>query len=484
MTTQDSQGGKGKKKNKENKMSLEEFNNIETPHGHSVVNLKVQSFDWAACMADHENDRSAETQQVIVPAAPRAQRGPTVDINSLPDEPPFKISVFNLPLSADEKELTDRIFRGLEVKSVDIGKSVTTVELGSKNDLWDALSKDGISVKGKTIDVCLFGQSPPNRYGSDRYGGRGGGNSYGDRYSDRTHGSGFGRSRTDDRYGDRSGGGGFGRDRNNYSSERAGGGFGAGRPGGYNSPRGGYGSDRYGERGNFRDNNRGSYTSGGGEPSSEESNDWRARPNIVRQSPPAPAFGSGGGSRPAYQAPRYDSSQQQPHHQQPHHYQASSSHHSQYQNHDTYNPPRHQQHHNYNHQSHIHNQSSNHSPYPDYSSQNTPRPAPPTSTAEERPKLVLHKRKAPINVDDVSTVSRNEAIFGAAKPSSKPYEKMKEIEEKLSAVQVSSKKDGSDSRTSASPTSAPNSDQQSVPPRSKNVSESSQHENSSRPVQS
>lgn len=488
MTTQASQGGKGKKKNKETKISLDEFNQYDAPHGHSVVSLKMTGLDWAEAMADHDSNRT-ETAQIVVPSKPRAQRGPAVDIDTLPTEPPFRVSVFNLPLSGlEEDELTKKHFKDINVIKVESTKTSTTVELASRDDLYEALSRDGMSIRNRTINVCLYGHQPPNSYDKERYGGRGGGGgAYSDRYNDRNQG-GFNRSRTDDRYADRAGGSsGFSRDRTSYAGGPDRGGF-TSRGGGYNQQRGGYGADRY-DRGNFRENVKGgSYTSGGGEPSSEESNDWRARPNIVRQPPPAPvtAFNDVAASRPAYVPPRHEPSQQQLHQShQPHHYQPPSSHHNLNQNHDSYNQPRQQHHHHsYNQQQHHHNQSSNHPNYQDYPNQGHARPVAPVTSTEERPKLVLQKRKTPLNIDDVSSAARNEAIFGSAKPSSKPYEKMKEIEEKLKAVQVSNKTDAVESSASVSPTAGPKSNQQAVPPRSKNVSESSQHENSSRPVQS
>lgn len=400
--------GKGKKKNKEvMKVSLDEFNQIDAPHGHSVVNLKMTGLDWAETMADYDQ-QSTDTQQIIVPAAPRAQRGPNVDLDSLPDEGPFRVSLFNLPMAVEEKEISERFFSALNVIRVEISKASTTVELGSKNDLYDALCKDGSSVKGRTVNVCLYGHEPRNSYGSDRYGGRGSNSSYGDRYgSDRNQG-GYGGSRSGDRdrYGDRSGGG-FSRDRDNYSGgfNRAGQGAGFGAGG---QQRSGYGlGDRYSDRGNFRDSNRGQYTSGGGEPVSEEPTNWRARPS-VKPPPPAPSSYNNGSKQP-YSNLRND---------QPLNQHMTSPQHQQYQRYQQHNP----------------------------STDNSPQYGSQSATPEERPKLVLKKRNTPLNPDDLSSVSRSEAIFGKAKPSSTPYQKMNEIEEKLKGVKLSSadgKKDSS-----------------------------------------
>lgn len=287
MTTQPQ--GKGKKKNKEQvKVSLDEFNQIDAPHGHSVVSItKVPGLDWAATMADHE--LTTETQQIVVPIAPRAQRGPNVDFDQLPDSPPFKATLYNVPMACDEKDISEYFFRGLDVKSVEISKSETTVEFGSKADLYEALAKDGTGHKNKTINVCLYGHAPQNSY-QDRYGDR-----YGDR-NDRYGGQsgGFGGSRMGDRYGDRPGGG-FsdrGRDGGGFDNRNREAGFagynrsGMGSP--RDQPRSGYGN-RFQERGNFGDSDRGpGYSSGGGEPDSEEPKNWRARPPTMDRVPPPP----------------------------------------------------------------------------------------------------------------------------------------------------------------------------------------------------
>lgn len=433
--------GKGKKKNKDvMKLSLDEFNQIDAPHGHSVVSLKVTGLDWAATMADYDM-KSVETQQIIVPAAPRAQRGPGVDFESLPVDPPFRVSLFNVGVGVEEKDIADRFLNGIDVIRVEILKTTTTVELASRNDMYEALCKDGVSFKGRTVNVCLYGQTPVNSYGQDRYGGRGSNSSYGDRSYQREGGYGAGGQRTGDKYGDRfgdrpsGGSGGYNRDRDNYTGYNRGGG------GGFGSSRGGYGQERYNPEnrlGNFRDSGRGQYNAGEGEPEREEPENWRARP-AVKPAPPtttSPTTSYNNGSRQSYMHSRSDSTQQHYHNQPPHH---QSPPHQQYHQSDSYYQPRYQNHNNPPHRHHPHQQPHhnappNNSPYSqDNQAENRPASS---STSDERPRLILQKRKAPLNVDDPSESARNEAIFGKAKPSSTPYQKMNEIEEKLSSVKI------------------------------------------------
>lgn len=442
MTTQTQ--GKGKKKNKEvNKISLDEFNSIDAPHGHSVVSIKMTGLDWAATMADYE--QSTDTQQIVVPVAPRAQRGPNVDYESLPDAPPFRASLYNLPMSANEKDIAENFLQDTSVLRVDMSsKSSTTVEFESKQDLYDALCKDGVSFKGKTVNVCLFGQTPQNNYSDRGYAGRGGNSSYNDRY-DRQSG-GFGGSRMGDRFGERSG---FGnRDAFGSGYQRPGSGG-----GGFNMGQQQRGYDRFQERGSFRDEPRGSQTFSGGESYAEEPENWRDRP-AVRSPPQQPM--SYNGSRQPYTHSRSE----QPPYQPP-------SHHQQYQHPESYDRPRYNQ---------PQNQPLNHSPlqYNDRPGLNSRPMNSALPSAEERPKLIVQKRKKPLNIDDLSNVSRNAAIFGEAKPSSKPYEKMQEVEEKLRSVQISEKKISSQagSQVGSQAGSQPGSQPGSAP-RSRQVSERS-----------
>ena len=368
MTTQTQ--GKGKKRNKEvTKLSLDEFNQTDAGEGYSVINLKT-GLDWAEAMADY--DRSS----IVVPVVPRSQRGPDVDYDSLPDEPPFRASLYNIPMSVEEKDLRDRFFQGMEVKRIEMSKSTTTVEFNSKQDLYDALCKNGTMLKNRTIDVCPFGARPDDNR-SDRYGQRGG-SSYGDR-GGRSEGGGFARMGDRGGYNDR----GFNRgDRDSYS---------------------GFSRNRM-DDGRRMDDSRG-----------EEADNWRARPATVNRPQPPPLSQPPQPPQQNYQSRSY--------------YQPR---YSQYQNNQP--PP------------------SNHN-QPPHSFQND-RPGPmsfsrqmgayrsggpsppargPGSDNEERPKLIINKRATPLNPEDLTAVKRNEAIFGQAKPSSKPYEKMKEVEEKLNS---------------------------------------------------
>ena len=52
--------------------------------------------------------------KVSLPTAPRAARGPNVDLSRVPNDPPFTAFMGNLPFDVDESEI-ERFFRGLNV---------------------------------------------------------------------------------------------------------------------------------------------------------------------------------------------------------------------------------------------------------------------------------------------------------------------------------------------------------------------------------
>lgn len=200
-----SKTGKGKKKAKETKVTLEEFNQVQVPIGHTIVNIPVQSsgLDWAATMAEH--DSIAQEKQVFLPQAPKSHLSPSIDPDQLPQEPPFKVTLNNIPFGITEQDIIDRFFKNIKVKldGITIDRASATVELETVQDLYEALCKSGTTLKNKEVSVTLFGQ---NSYGNSGgyHGGRQGG------YNDRGYGN---------RTGERSGG---------FRDKNATGGFGGG----------------------------------------------------------------------------------------------------------------------------------------------------------------------------------------------------------------------------------------------------------------
>ncbi len=54
------------------------------------------------------------TYKVSLPTAPRASRGPDVDLTRVPKDPPYTAFMGNLPFDVDESEI-ERFFHGLKV---------------------------------------------------------------------------------------------------------------------------------------------------------------------------------------------------------------------------------------------------------------------------------------------------------------------------------------------------------------------------------
>ena len=52
--------------------------------------------------------------RAALPTAPRAARGPNIDLDTVPTDPPFTAFLGNLPFDVSEEEI-ERFFQGLEV---------------------------------------------------------------------------------------------------------------------------------------------------------------------------------------------------------------------------------------------------------------------------------------------------------------------------------------------------------------------------------
>ncbi|EFN56399.1 hypothetical protein CHLNCDRAFT_144970 [Chlorella variabilis] len=180
----------------------------------------------------------------------------------LPDRPPFKAYLGNIPYDLDEEVVAD-FFQGLEIVDIIITRHRDTgkpkgcfVEFGSQEHLSKALSADGEPMMRRPVRVQVA--EPPRREG----------------FGDRRVGGGFGRR-------DREEEGGFGR-RGGYGDRDRGGGYGDRERGG------GYGDRERG--GGYGERERGGYGFGGG----DRERDWAPR----RGAPAAAAGGGeGGGGR-------------------------------------------------------------------------------------------------------------------------------------------------------------------------------------------
>ncbi|XP_046563643.1 eukaryotic translation initiation factor 4B-like isoform X2 [Haliotis rubra] len=261
--------------------------------------LASKPLDWASEMENMDNtDDVPEIEygtrshfdRSVLPTAPKAARGPDVDMEKIPNSPPFTAFIGNLAYEASEDRIHE-FFKNQKVANVrlptDQGRlrGFGYVEFEDRESLIDALTLNDSVFAGRKIRVDLAGQ---NQQGNDRGGGMGGSDYRRsadepdrtdsnwrrrepgsaperpafDRGGDRDGGRGFsGRDggRFGDRYGDRDGGRSFGdrdggrsfgdRDGGRSFGDRDGGRSFGDRDGGrYGDRDGGGGGGRFGDR--------------------------------------------------------------------------------------------------------------------------------------------------------------------------------------------------------------------------------------------
>eukprot|EP00039_Didymoeca_costata_P025720 m.14154 g.14154 ORF g.14154 m.14154 type:complete len:633 (-) comp5009_c0_seq1:166-2064(-) len=218
-------------------------------------------------------------------------------MGDLPDQPPFKAFLGNLPFDTVQGDL-DVLFEGLTISNIhlvrdrdtDKFKGIGFVEFGSKTDLENALSMTGTQLNGRSvrIDVANSRQRGGRDDRGGGRGGRGGNRDYGRGGDDRYGGGGGGR------YGDRGGGRDFYGDRDRGYDNRDRGGYNSrGYNRGYdNRDRGYENRDRGYDRGGRRD-----YDGPGGPSAAvklDKSGDWWLSPAVGNPPTPAPEEGEDG----------------------------------------------------------------------------------------------------------------------------------------------------------------------------------------------
>ncbi|OQS06615.1 hypothetical protein THRCLA_01342 [Thraustotheca clavata] len=136
----------------------------------------------------------------------------------VPDHPPFKCYVGNIPFQTTENDLAD-YFQGLNVVDVQIpndfqtgrSKGFAYVEFGDRDSIEQALTADGDMFRSRPLRIDVAGERKPRdsskrgyQRNNDRYGQRDGGDRYGgDRYGQRDGGDRYGQRDGGDRYGRR-----------------------------------------------------------------------------------------------------------------------------------------------------------------------------------------------------------------------------------------------------------------------------------------
>jgi len=172
--------GKGKGKNKKQVLNLDEFVNAgQTAAGFAAV----PTGSWAEIMDDEEiesKDYGKHNDVIILPTAPKSIRGPDIDLNQVPTEPPFMCYLSNLPFDVSVNEVR-RFFKDTHVKNVELlrdsgnggrSRGQCICEFFNRENLINAFTINQETIKNRPIKLSLrsFEQERSERYGNDRYG--------------------------------------------------------------------------------------------------------------------------------------------------------------------------------------------------------------------------------------------------------------------------------------------------------------------------
>lgn len=146
-------------------MNLNEFVNAgSTQAGFTAV----PAMRWSDVMdGDDEdsNDYGSNKDGVIhLPTAPKSIRGPDIDMNQVPTQPPFTCYLSNLPFEASEDEIR-KFFRDLKVLRIDLQRDAGSsgrilrgqgsCEFADRQSLIDAFTLNQETIKNRPIKLSL-----------------------------------------------------------------------------------------------------------------------------------------------------------------------------------------------------------------------------------------------------------------------------------------------------------------------------------------
>ncbi|XP_020296060.1 eukaryotic translation initiation factor 4B-like [Pseudomyrmex gracilis] len=142
-----------------------------------VPTIPVKTSSWAEDVEDdHEGYSSRSSkEQVILPTAPRAARGPGIDEENIPTNPPYVAYISNLPYDVDEADLTD-FFAEMKISNMRLPKDQTKirgygyVEFEDRQSLIDALSMTNTTIKTRRVRIEVSNSSNDDRRGGGRMG--------------------------------------------------------------------------------------------------------------------------------------------------------------------------------------------------------------------------------------------------------------------------------------------------------------------------
>ncbi|CAG2163092.1 unnamed protein product [Oppiella nova] len=168
-------GKKGKgTKAKAIPLSMFVADDSSAPQGFNVVHTHKPKLDWAAEVDDQDLDdkftlnyKRVDTSKVLLPSAPKSTRGPDIDMERVPADPPFKAYLGNLPYDVTEQEIT-RYFGKLSIIDVRLPqlngrqRGFAYAEFETRESLIDALTKNGDMFRNRQLKVGLPGDNAEN----------------------------------------------------------------------------------------------------------------------------------------------------------------------------------------------------------------------------------------------------------------------------------------------------------------------------------
>ncbi|KAK8776300.1 hypothetical protein V5799_030354, partial [Amblyomma americanum] len=153
----------------------------DAPSGYAVVNTR--RINWADTMENEAVDAIANVlflclllcqaekftidykkdEKIILPTAPKAARGPDVDMSRVPTRPPYTVYLGNLPYDVCDEDVI-KFFRTLKVSSVRLPRESGDrgrmrgfgyAEFPDRSSLLEALGYNNENLKNRSIKVSL-----------------------------------------------------------------------------------------------------------------------------------------------------------------------------------------------------------------------------------------------------------------------------------------------------------------------------------------
>ncbi|KAL6268813.1 hypothetical protein P5V15_001937 [Pogonomyrmex californicus] len=185
----------GKKNKKKKGVTVDLWSFLAEGNG-QTPNIPLKSSNWADDVEDDHEGYSSRSNKdpVILPTAPRAARGPGIDEENIPTNPPYVAYISNLPYDVDETDLAD-FFAEMKISNMRLPKDANKikgygyVEFEDRQSLIDALSMTNTTIKTRRVRIEVSNSS-----NDDRRGGRMGRDSRRDTYDDPERTSGDWRS--------------------------------------------------------------------------------------------------------------------------------------------------------------------------------------------------------------------------------------------------------------------------------------------------